>query len=77
LAELAIFLEDTGRVPRRARQVEEPGETDLLVIIGNLFKGSSMINELFDELVRRLESKIGPDRVARLQAAGPPALAAD
>ncbi len=73
LAELAIFLEDTGRVPRRTRQVEEPGEADLLVIIGNLFKESHIRYELFDELVRRLESKIGPERVARLLAAGPPA----
>lgn len=72
ITEIAIFLEDTGRVPRRSKLADEAGEADVLLVIGRMFKQSNLRHDFFDEFVENLSSKISPQRLAQLQAASGP-----
>jgi hypothetical protein len=72
ISELAIFLEDTGRVSRPGDRESTAEERDVLAVIGSFFKEYCLPDGYWDVLQSWLSARVAPERLEALNAAGPP-----
>jgi hypothetical protein len=73
ISELAIFLEETGRIAHHPDPEQSAEDDDVLGIIGSFFKKYALPDGLLDELYNWLSLRVGPQRLEQMKAAGPPA----
>jgi hypothetical protein len=73
ISELAIFLEDTGRVAHHTDPEQDAEDGDALGIIGSFFKEYTLPDGLLDELHNWISLRVDPQRLEKMKAAGPPA----
>jgi hypothetical protein len=73
ISELAIHLEETGRVSGHEDPERDAEDADVLAIIGQFFKHWGLPHGMYEELENWISFRVDPQRFERLKAAGPPA----